>query len=285
MKPFVYATAIEKGYEPCTPIVYLPPKCGGNDASWNPDGSGKFKDGDVVPMQAGLWASDNRVTANLMCNGMVTPQELVAFARRLEVESPLDAVPALCLGVSDISLYEMVGAYTAFANLGTYSKPYFISRIEDKDGHVLATFGEQHKEAMSEKNAYTITEMMKGVINHGTGAAIRSRYGLRMPMAGKTGTTQNNADAWFMGFTPDIVVGSWVGFEQPSVHFRSNSSGAGATAALPIVANFYHKSYNDRVLQMKSNDFALPSDTTFTINFDCSVDTSKKKLEPTTHGF
>ena len=286
MKPFVYAAAIDKGYEPCTPIEYIAPKCGGaENANWDPSGSGKFTEGQMVPMQEGLWRSDNRVTANIICNGMVTPEELVRFARRLEIESPLEAVPALSLGVSDISLFEMVGAYTAFANLGTYSKPYFISRIEDKDGHVLATFGEQHKEAIPEKTAYTATEMLKGVINRGTGAAIRSRYGLRMPMAGKTGTTQSNADAWFISYTPDIVVGSWIGFEQPSVHFRSNSSGAGATAALPIVANFYHKSYNDRVLQMKNNEFAMPADTTFTINFDCTADTSKKKLEPTTHGF
>ncbi|MBS1612460.1 MAG: transglycosylase domain-containing protein [Bacteroidetes bacterium] len=289
MKPLVYAAAIDKGYEPCTPIEYLPPKCNGIDASWNPAGSGKWQDGDIVPMQEGLWRSDNRITANIIC-GMVTPDELVDFARRTEIESPLEAVPALALGVSDISLYEMVGAYTCFANLGIYSKPYFITRIEDKDGNVLAKFGETHKEAISEKTAYVTTEMLKGVIQRGTAASIGSRFGLRMPLAGKTGTTQNNADAWFMCYTPELVVGAWVGFELPSVHFKSNASGAGATGAMPIAGEFLRKSFNDRSLGMKTTGFPTPSDSSIVVNFDCSnmpspEDTLKKKLNPSSHGF
>ncbi|MCW5907983.1 MAG: transglycosylase domain-containing protein [Chitinophagales bacterium] len=277
MKPFVYAAAIDKGYSPCTPIAYLPPKFDGIDASWNPEGTDKWKEGDMVPMQEGLWFSDNRVTANII-SSLITPQELVDFSRRLEIESPLDAVPALCLGVSDISLYEMVGAYTAFANLGTYSKPFFIKRIEDKDGNVIARFGETHTEAIPEKTAYITTEIMKGVINKGTGARLRSKYGLPMPLAGKTGTTQANADAWFMCYNPDIVVGAWVGFEQPSVHFASNSSGAGATAAMPIVGSFLKSAFSDRSLQLTRDDFSLPTDSVFTVNFNCAeTDTSEKR--------
>jgi penicillin-binding protein 1A len=279
MKPFLYALALERNYEPCTMIPYLPPECPGIDASWNPEGTNKWDEGEMVPMKDGLAFSDNRVTARIMCE-IGDPQLLVDFARRCEIESPLDAVPALCLGTCDISLYEMVGAYTCFANLGTYSKPYFIKKITDKDGNVLAQYGETHKEAIAEKTAYTITEMLKGVINKGTAARLRPKYGLQMPLSGKTGTTQSNSDAWFICYNPDIVVGAWVGFEQPSVHFASNSSGAGATAALPIVGGFLQRAFKDRSIQLPQNEFALPADSSITINFDCSaqpVDTVKKK--------
>ena len=146
---------------------------------------------------------------------------------------------------------------------------------------MLAQFGELHKEAIAEKTAYTITEMLKGVINKGTAARLRPRYGLDMPLAGKTGTTQSNSDAWFMCYNPNIVVGVWVGFEQPSVHFAGNTSGAGATAAMPIAGGFLKRIFADRTLQVPRNEFSLPSDSSITINFDCTavpVDTSKKKI-------
>ena len=279
MKPFLYALALERNYEPCTLVPYIAPECPGIDASWNPDGTDKWKEGEMVPMKDGLAASDNRVTARIMCD-IGDPNALVEFAHRCEIESKLDAVPSLCLGTCDISLFEMIGAYTCFANLGTYSKPYFIKRIEDKEGNVLAQFGSTQKEAIPEKTAYTLTEMLKGVINKGTAARLRPQYGLQMPLAGKTGTTQSNADAWFMCYNPDIVVGAWVGFEQPSVHFASNHSGAGATAAMPIVGSFLRKSFNDRAIQLKHNEFSLPTDSTSApVNFDCSavMDTTKKE--------
>lgn len=279
MKPFLYGLALERNYEPCTMIPYLAPQCAGIDASWNPEGSGKFEEGQMVPMKDGLAYSDNRITSRIMCE-IGDPTLLVDFARRCEIESPLDPVPSLCLGTADISLYEMVGAYTCFANLGTYSKPYFIKKIEDKDGNVLATFGETHKEAIPEKTAYTITEMLKAVINKGTAARLRPKYGLDMPLAGKTGTTQSNSDAWFMCYNPNIVVGVWVGFEQPSVHFAGNSSGAGATAAMPIAGGFLKRIFADRTLMVPRNEFSLPSDSSFTLNLDCApvpIDTGQKK--------
>ncbi len=282
MKPFLYGLALERNYEPCTLIPYLPPECGGNDAAWNPDGTDKWKAGELVPMQDGLAASDNRITSRIMCD-INDPNQLVEFAHRCQIESPLEAVPALCLGVCDVSLIEMVGAYTCFANLGTFSKPHFLQRIEDKDGNVLATFGTEQKEAIPEKTAYVLTEMLKGVINKGTATRLRSKYGLQMPLAGKTGTTQGNADAWFIAYNPDIVVGAWVGLEQPSVHFASNTSGAGATGALPIVGGFMRRVFNDHALRTKitTNDFALPSDSTFTVNFNCSaVDTGGRGETP-----
>ena len=287
MKPFLYGLALERNYEPCTLIPYLPPACPGIDASWNPDGTGKWADGEMVPMKDGLAASDNRITSHIMCD-IGDPQALVDFAKRFEIDSKLDAVPSLCLGTCDISLIEMVGAYTCFANLGTYSKPFFIKKIEDKDGNVLAEFSETHKEAIPEKTAYLTTEMLKGVINKGTAAALRPKYGLKMPLAGKTGTTQANADAWFMCYDPDIVVGAWVGFEQPSVHFVNNHLGAGAAAAMPIVGSFLHKSFNDRSLQMKQAEFSAPNDSSsiMSIRWDCvpEMDTVKKKQELTPSG-
>ncbi|HWB64496.1 MAG TPA: transglycosylase domain-containing protein [Chitinophagales bacterium] len=291
MKPFLYGLAFERNYQPCTLIPYLPPDCGGNDASWNPEGTKKWQDGQMVPMKDGLAFSDNRITARIMCE-IGDPSLLVDFAHRCEIESQLDPVPSLCLGTCDISLYELVGAYTCFANQGTYSKPFFIKKITDKNGSVLAQFGETHKEAIADKTAYVVTEMLKGVINKGTAARLRPTYGLDMPLAGKTGTTQGNADAWFMCYNPDIVVGAWVGFEQPSVHFISNTSGAGAAAALPIVGGFLKRVFADRSLQLPRNEFALPADTTVPVNFDCDAlpvavpDTiARKKDNPVTQWF
>jgi penicillin-binding protein 1A len=269
MKPLQYAVAIDRGYEPCHPMTYEAPTCGQN--GWNPDGSHHWQQGDPLYMQQGLWYSDNKVTALLMCD--FGPQALIDLARKLQIESPLDPVPSLCLGVSDISLTEMVAAYTAFANLGVYSRPFFLRKITDKKGNVLAQFGEQHVEALSEQTAYTTLEMMKGVINHGTGSALRSRYGLQsLALSGKTGTTQSNADAWFMGVTPELVVGCWVGFEQPSVHFASTATGQGATAALPVVGKFLSRSYADSRLKLNRNAaFPMLSDSTIQINFDCNA--------------
>ncbi|MCS6933584.1 MAG: transglycosylase domain-containing protein [Chitinophagales bacterium] len=270
MKPFLYGLALERNYEPCTPIPYVKPECPGIDANWNPDGTDKWKEGDLVPMKDGLAASDNRITARIMCE-IGDPALLVEFARRLMIESPMDAVPSLCLGTADISLIEMVGAYTAFANLGVYSKPYFIEKITDKHGNVLAQFVPEQKEAIAPQTAYTLTQMLKGVVDYGTATRLRSKYGLKMPLAGKTGTTQGNADAWFIGYNPQLVAGAWVGFEQPSVHFISNASGAGATAALPIVGAFMRKCFNDKLLKLSTADFTFPDDSTFTINMDCST--------------
>jgi len=268
MKPLQYAVAIERGYEPCHPFIYSAPACG--NGGWNPAGTNRWKEGESVPMQEGLWYSDNRMTANVMCD--FGPEALVEMARKLKIESALEPVPALCLGVSDISLTEMVGAYTAFANLGTYSQPVFIKKITDKKGNVLATFGTNQQEALAENVAYTTNEMMKGVIDKGTGAKLRSRYNLKtMAISGKTGTTQSNADAWFIGVTPDLVTGCWVGFDQPSVHFASTATGQGGAAALPIVGEFLRKSYNNNQLHLNPNaGFPMPSDSTYAPNFDCS---------------
>lgn len=281
MKPLQYAVAIERGYNPCHPVTYAAPSCG--KGGWNPNGTDKWGEGESVPMQEGLWFSDNRITANLMCD--FGPDALVDMAKRLSIDSYLEPVPALCLGVSDISLFEMVGAYTAFANLGTHSQPVFIKKITDKKGNVLATYGSKISEALPENIAYVTTEMLKGVVNKGTATRLRSRYGLTgEAIAGKTGTTQNNADAWFIGYTPQLVVGCWVGFDQPSIHFASSSTGQGSTAALPVVGAFMRKSYNNPKLGLDFKAaFPHPSDSTFTVNFNCEAaapNDSLKNLTP-----
>jgi penicillin-binding protein 1A len=267
-KPLQYAVALERNYVPCTPIPYTIPEFDGQKI-WDPAGTDKWGEGDMVPMQDGLAFSDNRITAQLMAQ--FGPEALVDMAKRLQIESPLDPVPALCLGASDVSLYEMVGAYTAFANLGTYSRPYYISRIEDSKGNVLARFGPDQKEALSETVAWTTTQMLKGVVQKGTATRLTSRYGINFPVAGKTGTTQNNSDAWFIAYTPAVVIGCWVGFDQPSVHFASNSTGQGSTAALPIVGSILSRSARNSAIGISGADFAFPADSTFQVVFDCTA--------------
>lgn len=269
LKPFQYAVAVERGYNPCTLIPYEPPQFDGVDATWDPSATKKWEDGSMVPMQEGLTYSDNRITAQLMKD--FGPDALVQFCKNLGIESRLEPVPALCLGVNDISLFEMARAYTAFANNGTLSEPFFIKRIEDKKGNKLAEYTPKRKEVLDEKTVWITNGMMKRVVNKGTGARLRSRFGLNMPIAGKTGTTQSNADAWFVGFTPNIVAVCWVGFEQPAVHFRSTATGQGSSAALPVVGEFLRRSFNDRSLKLGRGDFEMLSDSTFNVNFDCDT--------------
>lgn len=267
MKPLQYAVAIDRGWEPCTEIAYLPPNCG--TGNWNPAGTKRWKDGDMVAIQEGLWYSDNRMTANLVCE--FGPDALVEMARKLKIESDLEAVPALSLGTSDISLYEMVSAYSSFANLGIQSTPFYIKRITDKNGKVLAEFHPEQTQTLPENVAYTTNEMMKGVVKYGTGKKL-SNYGLgNMAISGKTGTTQSNSDAWFIAITPQLITGCWVGFEQPSVHFASTTTGQGGAAALPIVGGFLQRVYSDGKLPYKrSLQFPVMTDSTAIPVFDCN---------------
>jgi penicillin-binding protein 1A len=267
IKPFQYAVAVERGYMPCTPIPYVPPQFEGVTDEWNPNATMKWEEGSLVPMQEGLVFSDNRITALLMRE--FGPEALVQFCRTVGIESHLDAVPALCLGVSDISLFEMARAYTAFANSGTLSEPFFIKRIEDKKGNKLAEFFPRQREVLDEKTVWITNGMLKEVAHRGTAARLRSRYGLTMPIAAKTGTTQGNADAWLVAFTPDLLTICWIGFEQPAVHFYSSSTGQGATAALPVVGEFLRRSFNDRSLKLSRADFSMPADSSFSVSFKC----------------
>ena len=197
------------------------------------------------------------------------PQAVITMARRMGVESPIDPVPAICLGVCDLKLIEMVGAMSTFANQGVYIKPVFITKIEDKNGNVIERFAAEESEAMSEVTAYKMIELMKGVVQSGTGVRLRYKYNLNNPIAGKTGTTQKNSDGYFMGITPDLTTGVWVGAEDRSVHFRSTELGQGSRTALPIWALYMQRVYADPTLHISQGDFPKPTATDVDLDFNC----------------
>lgn len=269
-KPFVYAMAIQEGYSPCYQVpnvrtcIEIP-----DQPAWCPDNSdGDKGTGKMVTLRYALAGSINYVTAWVM--KQFPPEALVTLVRRLGITSPIDPVPSICLGTPDISVFEMVAANATFANKGTYIQPTFITRIEDKNGKVLEEFFPVTDEVFSEEKAYAMIQLMRGVVDYGTGQRLRFRYNLRNEIAGKTGTTQNNADGWFMGLTPDLVAGCWVGGEERSVHFNSTNEGQGASMALPIWGKFFQKVYADPNLKISKNGFIKPS-SMGDVQLDCSA--------------
>ncbi|MCQ2320925.1 MAG: PBP1A family penicillin-binding protein [Bacteroidales bacterium] len=268
-KPFLYTLAMQEGeYTPCTRIPNIPYSIELEDGRfWQPHNSGKHV-GDEITLKYALAQSNNWISAYLMNN--FGPEAVIGMARRMGVESPIEAVPAICLGVCDLKLIEMVGALSTFANQGVYIKPMFITRIEDKNGNVIERFMPEQSEAMSELTAYKMIELMKGVVQSGTGIRLRSTYGLTNPIAGKTGTTQKQSDGYFMGITPDLTTGVWVGAEDRSVHFRSTTLGQGSHTALPIWGKYMKKVYADPSLHVSQGDFQKPNITDVDLNFDCS---------------
>jgi penicillin-binding protein 1A len=199
---------------------------------------------------------------------MFTPDALVKLMQSFGIRSQLDPVVSLCLGPCEISVAEMVDAYTAFPNKGIRVEPIYVSRIEDANGNVIATFTPKMHEIFSETTAYKMIYMMRAVVDGGTGQRIRSKYGLTMQMGGKTGTTQNNSDGWFMGYTPSLVSGVWVGGEDRDIHFDNIGEGQGASMALPIWALYMKKVLNDSDLGYSSGEeFDIPG--TFNANSGC----------------
>lgn len=271
-KPFVYALAIQEGYSPCDQVPCIKTCITGEDGKeWCPNNSGGRADekyeNKMITLRKALALSLNYISAYLM--KQFGPASVVAFARNVGITSPLDPVPSLCLGTADISVYEMVGANSTFANKGTWIEPTFITRIEDKNGKVLEEFIPQSREVLSEEKAYIMINLMQGVVDYGTGARLRSRYKLTNPIAGKTGTTQNNSDGWFIGLTPDLVAGAWVGGEDRSVHFDLTDQGQGAAMALPIWGIFFQKVYADKSLKVSKGAFDKPSKKIM-MDLDCS---------------
>jgi len=259
-KPFVYALAIQEGYSPCYRVPNVktcidmpegqPLYCPENSA-----GDEKLA-GKMLTLKKALANSINYVSAYLIKQfGAPAVAEL---AHRMGVVSKIDPTPSICLGTPEISVFEMVGANATFANKGTWIQPTFITRIEDKNGKVLADFAPKTEEVMNEEKAYVMLQLLRGVADGGTGSRLRHRFKLTMPIAGKTGTTQNNADGWFMGITPDLVSGCWVGAEDRSVHFNSTDQGQGASMALPIWAKYMQKVYADKSLKISQGDFEKP---------------------------
>ena len=211
----------------------------------------------MVTLKWGLAYSDNWISAYLI--NKVTPQALVRLIHSFGVRNKdIPAVYSLSLGACEISVGEMVSAYTAFVNKGVRVSPLFVTRIEDGDGNVISTFAPQMNEVISLSSAYKMLVMLRAVINEGTGGRVR-RYGITADMGGKTGTTNDNSDAWFMGITPSLVSGCWVGGDERDIHFGAMSNGQGAAAALPIWAKYMKKVYDDPNLgYSQKQEFDLP---------------------------
>jgi penicillin-binding protein 1A len=266
-KPFVYTLAMQEGYSPCYKVPNVRVTIIGEDGKpWSPENSdGKY--GGMLSLKEALAESVNSVTAFLM--KQFGPQAVINVVREMGITAPIDPYPAICLGTPDISVYEMVGAYSTFANKGVWTEPVFLSRIEDKNNVVLQEFIPRKKEALNEETAYITLSLLKGVVEFGTGMRLRFRYGLTTPIAGKTGTTQNQSDGWFVGITPDLVSGVWVGCEDRAVHFRTTHLGQGANTALPIWALYMKKVYADPEIEISKGDFERPEGQ-LSIELDCS---------------
>lgn len=244
VKPYLYTLAMDEGMWPCDSTVNdSVTLIDGNGVRWTPRDTHVKNQGQMVTLNWGLQQSSNWITAYLM--SLYTPEQLVRLMRSFGIEGQLDPVVSICLGPCEVSVKEMVDAYTTFPNKGIRVEPLYVTRIEDNNGNVLATFTPKTYEIISETTAYKMIYMLRNVMDHGTGVRARLRYGLKAPMGGKTGTSQNNSDGWFVGFTPSLVSGVWVGGEDRSIHFDRMALGQGANMALPIFSLYMQKVYAD----------------------------------------
>ncbi|MBO4403003.1 MAG: PBP1A family penicillin-binding protein [Bacteroidales bacterium] len=267
-KPFIYTFAMQEGeFSPCTKVPNLPVTIETESGQvWTPRNSNDYKEGQMITLKDALANSLNYVSAYLMKR--YGPEAIIQLVRKMGVTSDIPAVPSICLGTCELSLYEMVGAINTFNNKGVYVKPIFITRICNNKGNIIANFQTEQNEAMDKVSAYKTVQLMKGVVEYGTGVRLHYRYKMDMPIAGKTGTTDNNSDGWFMGYTPMLTAGVWVGCEDRAAHFRSTSLGQGANSALPVWALFVKKCYADPKLNFEKIDFPAPEE--IHIEFDCS---------------
>ncbi len=261
IKPFLYALAMQNGMTPCTTLRNVQHSYGG----WTPRNGSHARYGQQVPLKWALQHSNNWISASLITT--LGPQQFVGILHDFGLNnSDIDrnATPVLSLGPCEVSVGEMVSAYTAFANGGVRCAPLFVTKIEDSHGNVIAKFQPLMTEVISEDNSYRMIDMMRAVIDGGTGSRLKGAYGMKGDICGKTGTTNSNSDGWFIAFTPELVSGAWVGGEDRDIHFDSTSLGQGAAAALPIWAYFMKKVYADHQLGYSDKpQFAIPKDFDF----------------------
>lgn len=258
IKPFLYSLAMIEGISPCDEMLHVQQQLmDENGRLWIPRNASAKRIGEMVTVQWGLQNSDNWVTAYLM--SQLSPYTFVRLLHSFGLKNYIDPVISVCLGTPDVSVGEMVGAYTVFANKGIRTEPLYVTRIEDAYGNTIANFTPQISEVLTEEASYKMLHMLRSVVDGGTGGRVRFRYGIKAPMGGKTGTTQNNSDGWFMGFTPSLVSGCWVGGEDRSIHFDRLAEGQGASMALPIYGLFMQKVYADKTLgYSEEENFEVP---------------------------
>lgn len=272
-KPIVYAAVLEAGYSPCYEAMDVPVtfQVVGDPPTWTPNNANGIFSGEKMTIRQALAKSVNSITATMMQK--IGPANVVNLAKRLGIESKLDAVPSLCLGAGgDVSLYELVGAYSTFANEGTWTEPFFITRIEDKNGNVIQEFVPKNIEALNEETAYLMLHMLLGATKEQGGTAMGlyryNLFGEDNEIGAKTGTTQNGSDGWFVGVTKDLVGGVWVGGDDRSIRFREWVLGSGSRTAMPIWATFMEKVYADPNLGYKKGPFKKPEKLSIEINCD-----------------
>ncbi len=268
IKPFLYTVAMQEGLTPCDKVPNIPQTFDvGDGTTWTSRNSTSKKTGEMVTLKWGLANSVNNISGWVL--KQFKPQAIVDMAKKMGVISRIDPVPSIFLGTSEITVREMVGAYGTFANKGVYIKPRFISSIEDSKGNEIAHSIPQKHEVMSAKTAYLMTNLLQGVVKQGTGGRLRWKYKLYNPIGGKTGTTQNHSDGWFMGVTPNLVSGVWVGAEDRAIHFEGIHLGQGANMALPIWGLYMQKVYADSTLNIPKGEFEKPEG--FNIDLDCNT--------------
>lgn len=270
IKPFLYTLAMQEGMSPCDEVANVPQTfIIAEDKIWTPKSTDRDEYiGNMVTLKWGLAKSSNNISAYLM--KQYGPEAMVEMMRKMGVGSFLDPVPPLCVGSANISLYEMVAAYNTFPSEGVYVRPLFVTRIEDNEGNVLAQFSTKKREAVSDKTAYLMANLMQGVVNSGTGYALRSRFGLTGEIAGKTGTTNNNADGWFIGYTPELTAGVWTGFENEQIHFQYIGNGGGSASALPIWGMFMTKVTSDPSLAKYYDKVAFDRPVGYDVDLSCT---------------
>lgn len=281
IKPFLYTIAMQNGYTPCDEVENIPRSFDlpGDSVPWMPRSSGpKEYHGKMVTLKWGLAQSENYISAWLM--QQFRPAAVTDLMKKMGIRSFIDPVPSIFLGTSDIKLEEMVGAYGTFANKGVYTRPMYVTRIEDKNGNLISKFTPQIEEVLSDEHAYLMLNLLQGVVLTGSGNRLRREpYLLLNQVGGKTGTTQNHASGWFMGVTPNLVGGVWSGWEDQAIHFETLSEGQGAQMALPILGIFLRKVYNDPQFGiMESDEFERPP------NFNIEMDCDKVKSESSRRG-
>lgn len=261
VKPFLYTYAMEEGFTPCDLMLNDQPTIiDESGRPWSPRNAGSACVGEMVTLRWALTNSNNWISARLM--SQLSPQTLVRTMHNFGITNHLDPVMSLCLGPCDVSVKEMVGAYTAFANKGMRVDPMFVTAIADANGNIISEFTPTHTEVISETAYWRILSMLLNVVDGGTGNRLRrAPYNLTAQMGGKTGTTNSNSDGWFMGFTPDLVTGTWVGGEERYIHFNSMAYGQGASMALPIYGKYMTRVYGDKELPYSQNSkFVFPDD-------------------------